>query len=56
MITKEQREKLDELIDDFADATADYVDSRGDGELVVAVDASKERLSDFLGSITEGDK
>lgn len=55
MITKSQREKLDELIDDFPDAKADYAQGGG-SQAGNWVWTSEGALVDFLDSITETPK
>ena len=52
MITVAQREKLEELIDEFSDAKADYV-CNGGSQACNWVSVAERELSDFLDGITE---
>lgn len=53
MITVAQREKLEELIDDFSDAKADYAHGGG-SQACNWVSVAESELSEFLDGITEG--
>lgn len=53
MITVAQREKLEELIENYAEASAVYAESRGDGAMASAADGAADQISVFLDGITE---
>lgn len=55
MITVAQREKLEELIDEFSDAKADYVRDGG-SQACNWVSVAARELSEFMDSITEVEK